>query len=86
VLAYMYNHMGWGWGILMMLGWAILLGLFVMLLMSTMRDRGSSSPREVLDQRLASGEISIEEYARAREAMSAEPARRPMSGPRAPAG
>jgi uncharacterized membrane protein len=87
VLAYMYNHMGWGWGILMMLGWVILLGLFVMLLVSAMRDRGSSpSAREVLDKRLAAGEISIEEYDRARTAMSGDPGRRSAAGPPAPAG
>lgn len=86
MLAYMYNHMSWGWGILMMLGWVILLGLFVMLLVSVMRDRGSSSARELLDKRLAAGEISIEEYERARAAMSHETGDRPVSGPPAPAG
>jgi uncharacterized membrane protein len=87
VLAYMYNHMSWGWGILMTLGWVILLGLFVMLLVSPLRGRGSSSsPREVLDKRLAAGEITIEEYERARGAMSGDPGRRPTSGPPAAAG
>lgn len=86
MLAYMYNHMSWGWGILMTLGWVILLGLFVMLLFSAMRDRGSSSAREMLDRRLAAGEISIEEYERARAAMSADPGTRPPAGPPAPAG
>ena len=86
MLAYMYNHMSWGWGILMTLGWVILLGLFVMLLVSAMRDRGGSSAREVLDRRLAAGEITIEEYERVRGAMSADAGRRPPAGPPAPAG
>jgi uncharacterized membrane protein len=73
VLAYMYNHMSWGWGILMTLGWVILLGLFVAVLVSAMRDRGGSSAREVLDKRLAAGEISLEDYERARAAITADP-------------
>jgi uncharacterized membrane protein len=73
VLAYMYNHMSWGWGILMTLGWMILLGLFVAVLVSAMRDRGGSSARDVLDKRLAAGEISLEDYERTRAAITADP-------------
>lgn len=86
--AYMYyNHMGWGWGVLMTLGWVILLGLFVMLLLNATRERRGPEPsaRELLDRRLAAGEISIEEYEQARAAMSAQAGNRPASGPPAPA-
>jgi len=72
VLAYMYNHMSWGWGILMTLGWVILLGLFVAVLVSAMRDRGGSSAREVLAKRLAAGDISLEDYERTRAAITAD--------------
>jgi len=37
-----------------------------------MRDRTSASPREILDRRLAAGEIDLDEYERARAAMSRE--------------
>jgi uncharacterized membrane protein len=83
---YMYpNHMGWGWGLLMTVGWLILLGLFLALLISAMRERRSGpSARELLDQRLASGEISLEEYRQARAAMSPQQSDVP-TGPPAPA-
>ena len=86
MLAYMYNHMDWGWGILMTLGWVILLGLFAALLVGAMRDRGSTSARDLLDERLAAGEISIEEYERARAAMSQDQGNRSASTPPAPHG
>jgi putative membrane protein len=71
MLAYAYMHnMGWGWGILMTLGWLALLGLFVGVLVTTLRDRRGESPREVLDRRLATGEIDIKTYRSARDAMS----------------
>jgi uncharacterized membrane protein len=77
--------MGWGWGILMTLGWLVLIGLFLVLLFNAMRDRaGRPSAREILDQRLARGEISMEEYRQARSAMSPEKGDRP-AGPPAPA-
>ena len=85
MLAYMYNHMDWGWGILMTLGWVIVLGLLAALLVAAIRDRGGTSARDLLDKRLAAGEISVEEYERARAAMSREGGDRPASGPPAPA-
>ena len=39
---------------------------------SAIRDRGGATSREILDRRLVPGEISVEEYDRAREAMSAQ--------------
>ena len=80
-----WNHMAWGWGVFMTVGWVILLGLFVALVVNATRDRPGPSAREVLDQRLAAGEISVEEYERARSAMSSEAGNRPASGPPAPA-
>ncbi len=50
MLADFYMHdMGWGWGVLMTLGWLALLGLFVGVLIAAIRDRRSPSPRESLD-------------------------------------
>lgn len=84
MLAYMYSHnMGWGWGILMTLGWVILLGLFVAVVVASLRDRKNPPARELLDQRLASGEISVDEYKRAAAAMSRGDST--TSGPPAPA-
>jgi uncharacterized membrane protein len=71
MLAYMYyNHMGWGWGLLMSLGWLLLLGLFLAVLVASLRDRRNPSAKELLDRRLASGEISVDDYERAAAAMS----------------
>ena len=87
MFAYMYyDHMGWGWGVLMTLGWIILLGLFAALVVAAVRDRNSKrSAREVLDERLASGEITVDEYQRLRSAMSTRPSGPSPSGPSAPA-
>jgi uncharacterized membrane protein len=85
MLAYMYSHnMGWGWGILMTLGWLILLALFLAVLVAALRDRKNPSAQERLDKRLASGEISVDEYERAGAAMS-ETNDSAASGPPAPA-
>lgn len=69
MLSYVYMHdMGWSWGILMTLGWLALLGLFVGVVVAAVRDRRSDSPREILDRRLAAGEIDLDTYQRARDA------------------
>jgi uncharacterized membrane protein len=82
MLAYVYSHhMGWGWGILMMLGWLTLLALLV----GAVRGRRSPSAREILDRRLATGEIELDEYERASAAMSQDSSDRPPAGPPAPA-
>jgi uncharacterized membrane protein len=86
MLAYVYsNHMGWGWGILMMLGWLTLLALLVGAVLAAVRGRRSPPAREILDRRLASGEIDHVEYERAREAMSHGDSDRPATRPPAPA-
>jgi uncharacterized membrane protein len=83
-----YHHMGWGWGILMTLGWIVLIALFVAVVYSVIRDRRYSrgpSAREVLDRRLASGEISVEEYERTLSAMSRHEKGGGTPGPARPA-
>lgn len=83
--AYVYmHHMGWGWGILMTLGWLALLGLFVGVLLTAVRDRRNASPREILDRRLAAGEIDLDTYRRARDAMADDEPGRPPTRPPAP--
>ena len=83
--AYMYSdHMGWGWGVLMTLGWFILLGLFLALVLNAWRDRRHGpTARELLDQRFARGEISAEEYQQARTVLSPEQGDG-LAGPPAP--
>lgn len=77
-----YDHMSWGWAVLMTIGWVILVGLFVALIVGALRDRSAKqSARELLDRRLAAGEIDLDEYERLRSAMSPRPA-----GPSGPAG
>jgi uncharacterized membrane protein len=80
-----FHHMDWGWGILMMFGWLVLLGLVVGVVFFAVRDRRSPSPRELLDRRLASGEIDVAEYEGARAAMKTEGAGGSPAGPPAPA-
>ena len=80
-----YDHMGWGWAVLMTLGLLLLLGLVVGVLLSVARERRETTAREILDRRLASGELTVEEYERARAAMSAEPRDGKSAGPPAPA-
>lgn len=86
MLGYVYMHdVGWGWAILMTLGWLALLGLFVGAVLAAMRDRRNPSARELLDRRLAVGEINLDEYERARLAMSRENPDRSAAGPAATA-
>lgn len=81
-----YDHMGWGWGVLMALGWFILVGLFIAVIVGMLRDRNvKQSARELLDQRLASGEITLDEYQRLRSAMNPRPSGPSPSDPPAPA-
>jgi uncharacterized membrane protein len=68
--AYFYMHdMSWGWGFLMMIGWLAIAALLVARLGSVRRDRHSPSASQILDRRLAAGEISVEEHERMRTAM-----------------
>jgi putative membrane protein len=69
-MMYWGNHMGTGDWIFSILGTLIIIGLIVALIawaVSPSRDRGSSaatgeSAREILDRRLASGELTVEQY------------------------
>jgi uncharacterized membrane protein len=83
MLAYVYMHnMGWGWGLLMTLGWLIILALLVGVAFAAIQDRRRESARDILDRRLAQGEISLDEYRRARSALSGEgPDQSPTSPP-----
>ena len=77
------NHMGdWGagWWILMALMMVIFWGLVIVgavwlirALMSERHGHGSASPIELLDRRLASGEITPEEYRERRDVLRGRP-------------
>jgi putative membrane protein len=81
MLGYVSMHnMGWGWAVLMTIAWLAILGLLVGAVLTRMRDRSSASPREILDRRLAAGEIDLDQYESARAAMSREgPGGSPMT-------
>jgi uncharacterized membrane protein len=86
MLGYVYMHdMGWGWALLMTIAWLAILGLLVGVVLTAVRDRRSPSPRETLDHRLAAGEIDLDEYERARAAMSREGTGGSAAGPPTPA-
>jgi hypothetical protein len=54
-------------------------------LLAAVRDRRAPSAREILDRRLAAGEINTDEYQRARDAISDSGPGRPPASPPAPA-
>lgn len=86
MLGYVYMHdMGWGWAVMMSIAWLAILGLLVGVGLTAVRDRSSASPREILDRRLAAGEIDLDEYERARAAMSREGTGGSPTGPPTPA-
>ena len=73
---------GWsaGWVFAMMLGWVALLALGTWAVVALTRGQsttttpsGPGKPREILDRRLAAGEITEAEYVRARQLMQAGP-------------
>lgn len=79
-IAYWQMHdMGDGSWALMSLGGILVWGLIIWAVISLIRARGAQSApetaREILDRRLAMGEISTDEYERRRDAL------RPSSGP-----
>lgn len=66
-----YGHMGWGagmwlWGMVMLLFWVLLIGAVVWLLVRTLGGPGPSPStrraRELLAERFARGEMTVEEY------------------------
>lgn len=77
-MMYWGHHMGTGGWIFSILATVIFVALIVALIVwmvsSNSRSDGSSdvtgeSPRDILDRRLASGEITVEQYSRLREAL-----------------
>jgi putative membrane protein len=86
MLGYVFMHnMGWGWAVLMTIVWLAILGLLVGVVLTAVRDRRSASPREILDRRLAAGEIDVDEYERARAALWREGTGGSPTGPASPA-
>ena len=70
MLAYFYMHdMSWGWGVLMGIAWLAIWVLIIGGAVSLWRDRRGDAPDDVLKQRLAKGEISLDEYERLRGAL-----------------
>lgn len=63
----------WLWGTLMMLTWAAIIAAAVWIsIRAARRDSGdgdTEEARRILDERLARGEITLEEYRERREAM-----------------
>lgn len=79
-LAYGQMHdMNGGWWVLMILGGILVWGLIIWSVVAVVRGRGDDRPgrtaREILDHRLATGELSTDEYKRLRDAL------RPPSDP-----
>lgn len=72
------HDVGWGWWLLMSVGMVTFWALVIYGVVWLARGGGSQAPNErppesaheVLKRRLAGGEISIEEYERARRAMA----------------
>ncbi len=77
-----WPHEGWGWGwgtgwmLVMMLGWVVLLGFGIWAVVALTRGQsqppagpGLETSKEILDRRLAAGEITGEEYREARALM-----------------
>ena len=85
-----HEEWGWGWGsgwmLVMMLGWVVLLGFGIWAVVALTRGQSrpptvprTEAPQEILDRRLASGEITSAEYLEARELMESQRATPPTS-------
>ena len=94
-MMYWGNHMGTGGWIFSILATVIFVALIVALIVwmvsPNSRSDGASagrgeSPRDILDRRLASGEIDVEQYAQLREALGDAPTTTSDSRPRDPVG
>lgn len=64
------HDMGWGWGVLMVIGWLGIWALVIGGAIALWRQGRGASASELLDRRLASGEITVEEYERLHSALS----------------
>ncbi|MGB0093174.1 MAG: hypothetical protein WBP81_11670 [Solirubrobacteraceae bacterium] len=94
-MMYWGNHMSAGDWIFSILGTLIVIGLIVGLIVwivsPNSRSQSSSdvtgeSARQILDRRLANGELTAQDYKQLREALSDAPATTSNSQPREPAG
>ncbi len=94
-MMYWGNHMGTGDWIFSILGTLIIIGLIVGLIIWIVSpnsrsqrspDATGESAREILDRRLANGELTAQDYKQLREAMNDSPAMTSNSQPREPAG
>ena len=94
-MMYWGNHMGTGGWIFSILATLIFVALIVALIVWLVSpnsrsdhspDVSAESPREILDRRLASGEITTEQYEQLRDALDHAPSSSPDARPRAPAG
>ncbi|HQR80212.1 MAG TPA: SHOCT domain-containing protein [Actinomycetota bacterium] len=71
------NGYGWGaWMLVVMMAWPIVLALGIWAVVALTRDRGTrpgaglNTPLDILNRRLASGEITEQEYISARSIMN----------------
>jgi putative membrane protein len=94
-MMYWGNHMSTGSWIFSILGTLIILGLIIGLIIWIVspNSRSQNSPdatgesaREILDRRLAHGELTTQDYKQLREALNDAPAPTSNSQPREPAG
>ena len=94
-MMYWGHHMGTGGWIFSILATLIILGLIVALIVWAMSPRGdrsgsahgaAGSAREILDRRVASGELTAEQYEQLREALGDDAPSAGDSRPRTPAG
>ena len=59
---YMHGIGAWGW-LTMLVFWAVVIGLIVWTVRSTTSaPRDEDTPRRILDERLARGEIDLDDY------------------------
>ena len=72
-----YAGMGWGFGILMFLFWALIIGLVVWVVVSLTRRNSSishttysNSALEILKERYARGEINRDEFEEKKKALA----------------
>lgn len=94
-MMYWGNHMGTGDWIFSILGTLIIIGLIVGLIYwavspsdgrESVASATGESPREILDRRLASGELTVEQYEQLRETLSDSSTTTSDSRPRDPVG
>jgi putative membrane protein len=68
-----YDMTGWGWAF-MTLGMLAVVALLVLVVWLALRpQRPAASPRELLDVRLARGELDVDEHARILSALRGRP-------------